>query len=220
MESVVYIDVNGTQWCIGKSPNSTIVTPTPGARWVILPISVEAMYPLDGENTIYSHCAMCGRAVEGVGFVVLEFLESAWGVRIGCCGGNGATVEKANCTIATVATVLAPIIMHGCKTVYNGCIVCNRGKCIDTECTRIIHSGILKTSPVDDLLEHFYRIQLDIISPLVLTGECKFCSKPCNRLCRTCRTASYCNYGCKVRDGHNCVSFTEIWRSAQRIFST
>ncbi len=217
----VHIDSNGGRWCIGKSPNDTIVTPTPGARWVILPLSVESMYPMDREDTgIYSHCAMCGRAVEQDGFIVLEFIDNAWGVRIGCCGGN-KSIGPANGFISTVATILTPIIVHGCKTVYNGCTICNRGgKCIDPECKRIMNSGLLNVSPVDDLLEHFYRIQLDIVSPLVLAEECLLCGKPCNRLCRVCRVAAYCNYGCKVRDGHVCTPFIEIWRSAQRIFST
>jgi len=237
MERVIHIDTNGNQWCIGNSPNTATLPVTADARWVILPISVEPMYPMEIEDDgIYSHCALCGRPiVDQRGLIVLEFVADAWGVRIGCnkCGALIAPAIS-NALICSVSTVLTPIITYGCKKVYNGCIICNRAsRCNASECKKIIESGILTALPVDELLEHFYRVQLDVVSPLVVAETCAYCGKPCNRLCRVCRVVAYCNYGCKIKHGHGaqksistsgnaflCTGFTEIWRNAQRIFFT
>lgn len=222
----IHLDPFGRQWSIGNSTHTASVVPTTDARWVILPLLVEPMYLAEAPEaeTIYSHCAICGTHTTDYGFIVLEFVESAWGVRIGCadCAEDGISAFcKTN--IANVSTILTPIITNGHTTPFLGCIVCDRNwRCNDPRCREIIKSGILKTnSPIDDLLEHFYRIRLDVISPLVLSKECAFCKSPGGRLCRICRLVTYCNYGCKIKSAKcaRCTSFIEIWRSAQRIFS-
>jgi hypothetical protein len=213
----VYIDQKGHQWYIGTTEGT--LTPTPNARWVILPILVEPMYPEESNDLTFSHCALCGQSISDRGCIVLEFVEAAWGVRIGCPGCTGPSGPSGP-LIVFVSGLITPIIEAGCKTVYHGCIVCEKpGKCTNEKCRQIIDSGILTTSPVDDLLEHFYRIRLDVVSPLMSNNGCAHCKSPCDRLCRVCRIAYYCNYGCKMKSGHKCVPFIEMWRVGQRDIS-
>jgi hypothetical protein len=224
MEKIIHMDERGRQWQIGSIDGTFKITKN--ARHVILPLRVKPMYPVgavDKVDLIYSHCAKCGAPVsEEGGTVILEFVENAWGVRIGCekcCGSGAATAAATTVQICNISTILTPIIEAGWSTPFLGCTVCERTVCHDLKCKDIISSGILTTSPIDDMLEHFYRVRLDILSPLICTNCCNFCKSPADRICRTCRIVVYCNYGCKRKDGHlGCTSFIEIWRSAQIIF--
>lgn len=188
---------------------------TSEAKWVILPFIVDAMYPVDNyEQCQYSNCALCGAPIER-GLIVIEFIQRAWGVRIGCIHHTTQRCQMTPVLICNVFDTLNPVIIGGWNTPYRGCAVCDRYNCVDPICKEIIKSGILATTEMDAMFEHFYKIRLDILSPLLLLDKCFFCSKESNRICRVCRCAVYCNYGCKQKDGHKCESFTEMWRSVQ-----
>ncbi len=237
---MIYVDSNGQEWRGGINPAAGgSINSTPAAsgsidstRQVFLPLLIEPMYPVDDDLYIYSHCCQCGQPINGShGYLVLEFVTNAWGVRIGCGGcANimGGTPHYICTPIVSILDIVTPVINAGCSKVYHGCTICERpGKCHDPKCREVAESGILGISPIDDLLEHFYRVKLDVVSVLIQhfpPGEmlnqhhCSHCDAPTDRICRKCRIAPYCNYGCKFKDKHECTSFVEIWRSAQLIF--
>ena len=214
-EKTIFVDGNGHQWQMGLRSVPTLTAVTKGAKWVILPFIVDAMYPVDDSlSEQYSNCALCGTSIER-GLIVIEFIQNAWGVRIGCIHHTMRGCQMSPVLICNVFDILNPIITCGWNTPYKGCTVCDRFNCVDLRCKAIVKSGILAMTDLDSMFEHFYRIRLDILSPLVPNGVCSFCSKETNRICRVCRCAVYCNYGCKQKDGHKCESFVEMWRIVQ-----
>lgn len=207
-EKNIYIDQNGREWVKGGTPSE----PPPSqssSRLVCLPFLVDAMHPvpLNGD-TVYSVCAKCGASLE-TGVVALVFHKNDWGVRIVCRSCSPLKNELASTPhlIPYIASVLRPHIVKAWETVNTACDVCTRPRCEDPECVKV--SALLEQRPA--ALEHFYKVSLDVITPLI-GDACVVCGKKESKLqCKTCRMHVFCGKRCRKTMVRCTESYREIW---------
>lgn len=203
----IFIDEAEREWKIGKPSLGNQIDK--GGECVILPFSVDSMYPIDESDLNYSTCCKCGEAIES-GLVCLFFIDRTWGVRI-CCDVHTKLnpIRRCKVQIVYIFDILKSIINKGCQTVYNGCSVCSRENCKDFQCKRILELEILEK---DTLLDHFFNIKLDVLSPLV-EPICETCKRlNAKKFCNRCKLYAFCGTKCKKE--HTCNDeFYCIWRS-------
>lgn len=186
---------------------------------VIFPVSIEAMYTKD--NYTYCLCIKCFKLVER-GFVALLFQNAHWGVRIACteCYKRPPDSRVMACQylLLELQAKIAPALYQGISIFDSRCFVCSKKRCKNTECKLILENNILYENEEQLLLEHFYRIQLNLHTVLLPPASylCSYCHmRQGTRSCATCKMYIYCSKGCKKkasREDHPCQPFWEIWR--------
>jgi len=206
----LFIDKRDNEWKIGKCPISGMKSKDSEIHF-ILPFLVDAMYPSDYSELIYSNCCKCGDSIEK-GLIVITFEnESAWGIRICCQDHYKDEIFSCDIPIISVLDILEPIISKGCETEYIGCVVCDRPKCKEIECVKILKMNILEK---DTLFDHFYKIRLNVYSPFVepICGYCKRINV--KKKCKECKLYVFCDSRCRNKHKHRCSKqFYDIWRS-------
>ena len=206
--NLVFVDKQNCEWKIGKSPIDYVEPEK--IKLFILPFMVDAMYPEDCSEYIYSHCAKCGKSLES-GLITLGFQnESAFGVRISCESHLEGETFRIPLLITNVFEILKPIIDKGCIKEYDKCRVCEGSvKCRDPGCILF-----MKKYQEYTLFDHFYDIHLNVFAPFG-NGICHYCSREnVKKFCQTCKLYMFCNKKCREKSGHVCKSaFYEIWRS-------
>jgi len=210
MDKIVYIDPSGREWIKGGTPD---IVPTEVGNLIVLPFFADAMHPepLINDDYIFSTCVKCGKSLErGLVSLLFDDLGVGWGVRITCC----VQVEHARNTpipITHITSILEPIILKAWKEINYQCVVCTRSRCNDPRCLKMLENGMIRRRPV---LDHFYNVKLNVVSPLVAT-ECVHCGVPdCKKMCRVCRIVCFCSYKCKKLSRHveGCTNhFYAIW---------
>ena len=201
----IYIDQTGREWLVGSIEKPALV---------ILPVHAKPMYPSfitdPSADFIYCQCAKCNMPIQDeVGLVGVEFCSSSWGIRIVCTKhSERASSAATNVPIFDIVNVLEPVIQEAFLMDEQKCEVCDGPVgCNDPDCLEIKKQGLLYKGENDELMAHFYRVNLDLISPLLT--QCHTCSrfirkKKKRRLCETCRFV-FCSNKCKRNSNHNCV---------------
>lgn len=202
----VFIDKNDCEWKIGKSPIDKIDVDNE-LICVALPFLVSAMYPEDLKESIYSHCCKCGKSLKK-GLIYIVFKNDEWGIRIGCKITNQKYLKFLQ-PITDVIDLLKPIIDKGCKTEFDGCMICyNPSKCTHPTCLYLLDK-IEKPTIVD----HFYAIRLNVFKPLV-EHICNTCHRSkVTKYCESCKLVMFCDSKCREKSNHICeFEFYEIWK--------
>lgn len=224
--NLIFVDNQNCEWKVGKSPVPKAPEIFP-LKTFILPFCVDAMYPEDYSEFIYSHCCKCGESLErGLIAIVFKQDESEFGVRIVCeeHWGEGAEgplpKEKSfgenpgpkapGFPITSVFDILKPIIDKGCSTINDKCPVCEGpSKCAHPTCI-YLKDKLEK----DTLFDHFYNIKLNVISPFV-EPICHYCKRlNAKKSCKSCKLYMFCSSKCREKSDHKCQNeFYDIWRS-------
>lgn len=177
---------------------------------IYLPISIAS----DENVNIYSSCVICDNNII-MGVLCLEFCNMSWGVRIACSKCINCTSTLLYCKkIVNVFALLEPIIREGVKTNHRGCLVCEKRNCKDDACKQT--QSILYVNETEMVIEHFYRIGLDVLSPFIRDEPCVVCSIYVGNKynCHKCKMRGYCGKGCKKKDtDHVCLicDFRDVW---------
>jgi hypothetical protein len=150
------------------------------------------------------------------GFLSLLFTENdEWGLRMCCldCYFPENYLES-NDMILNAQEPLKEVIEYGLSHGNRICLVCEQRNCKDKECLKA--KDILYTGSVNFLMEHFYQIRLNVITPVVknLVTLCHACQLWESTIsCSVCKIRLYCSKSCKKKDKHSCVAFWDMWRS-------
>lgn len=170
---------------------------------VIFPITIEAMYTED--NYVFCFCIKCSTLIES-GFVALLLQEEQWGIRIACtdCYTRSPDTRIVPCKylILELQVKIAPALYQGINTFDSRCFVCSKKRCKNTECKKILDTHLLYENDEQLLLEHFYRIKLNLHSVLLPPTSylCSYCHiRQGTRSCATCKMYMYCSKGCKKK---------------------
>lgn len=199
------------EWCIG-----TVKQPLVLKKLIILPIHAHPMYPrviLDpSTDYIYCVCAKCDQPIsEELGLVALEFSAVSWGVRIVCTSHATVNVSRMlGMPIINVGPTLQPVIENAFLRDLRNCVVCDRPNCTDDTCQEVRDRGILYKSRIDELMVHFYRTKLDVLSPLL--AYCDTCGIEAEErkfVCDTCKLV-FCSKACRRRR-HKCVPVEDLY---------
>jgi hypothetical protein len=188
---------------------------------VHLPISIIG----DKNVNIYNYCVMCAKEIgEEHGIICLEFCEMYWGVRIMCfdcyCyNDKKKEEEEVYCTnkkITNIFGLLQPIINECAKINYRGCLVCEKRNCKDDICKKT--ELMLYKNETEIILEHFYRLELDVLSVFVKDEPCAICQVYVGKkyFCAKCKLRGYCGKTCKKKDvNHVCIitEYKAIWHN-------
>lgn len=208
-EEILYFDPNRKEWKVGDcGVNIKIKKGT--AICISLPFMIDSMYPTDKSDLFYATCCKCGKSLSK-GQLCIEFDDLKWGIRIRC-NPKKIRLISTNILIVNVHHLVASIIERGWQTPSNDCNVCSRPKCKDEDCKKIIKDGMLNITATEELLEFFYKIRLNVLSPLV-DYKCIYCSKKSNHVCTKCKSVVICDR-CKKKkkEGHECKEFENMWR--------
>lgn len=231
--NLIFVDNQNCEWKVGKSPVPLAPEIFP-LKTFILPFCVDAMYPEDYSEFIYSHCCKCGESLErGLIAIVFKQDESEFGVRI-VCGKLGAKGPEfsppSKCPrensgpeapsfpqsfpspfpITSVFDILKPIIDKGCSTINDKCPVCEG----PSKCTHPTCLYLKDKLEKDTLFDHFYNIKLNVISPFV-EPICHYCKRSnAKKSCKSCKLYMFCGSKCREKSDHKCQNeFYDIWRS-------
>jgi len=213
-ENVFLLDSSGREWCQGSLSGSPIVF----KKIIILPIFATPMYPttiLDpSADYIYAICAKCNQIIpESGGLVALEVCATQWGIRIVCAKHcDYYYLSKTDIPIVNIASILTPIIEEACTRNIKACVVCDASNCTNEMCIQIKERGLLYQNRIEELVARFYRIKLDLVSPLLNTCEkCKERIDDKKWTCDMCRVV-FCSKGCKKRaKKHNCMPIEDVF---------
>jgi hypothetical protein len=209
-EQTLLVDSDGREWQTG-----TVQRPILVEKLIIVPIVVQPMHPsviLDpADDYIYCVCAKCNEPVpEATGYLCLYFSAVRWGVRIVCHAHYKKKTPDVPCAfpIIHVGSVLQPIIDEACLRNLSDCVVCDKPACDDETCHLVKERGLLYRNRIDELMAQFYRVKLDIISPLVNT--CKVCGDTAEVACKRCKFV-FCSDVCLKRKWHKCVRIEKLY---------
>lgn len=209
-EQSVYVDVYDREWTVGTVQEPIVVN-----RLIVLPVYAYPMYPkciLDPvEDYIYSVCAKCHRPIQDdAGLLALHFSATKWGVRIVCMSHENVRVGRMCAVpIIMVQSLLKPIIEEAFIRDLHNCVVCDRPNCTDETCQEVQDRGILFQNRIDELMAHFFRSRLNLISPLL--NRCETCGREDAKvICETCGLV-FCSKLCKKRKKHKCVPFQMMY---------
>ena len=210
-KEILYFDSDSREWKIGNIGTSISVSNDNRRRLVSLPFTIDAMYPTeikdDRVDFIYSNCCKCGKSLTS-GQLCMEFDQMRWGIRIKC---QSSELIRTNILIVNVHQLLAPIIERGWKTPTNKCRVCDRPKCKESDCIKIMENGLLNMTETEEVLEFFYKIKLNVLVPLV-DNHCIFCQRKTFRCCKICKAVAICKR-CKGKKNQKvCIPFELMWR--------
>lgn len=210
------------EWKLGSPPQDAekdVVGKDDNVTMVIFPITIQSMYTQD--NYTYCTCIKCKTFTER-GFVTLIFKDDHWGIRVVCtaCHTPASPQQVVECRflILELQNKLAPLLKLALDTHDSRCLVCEKKRCKNPECKEILETHVLYENDEQLLLEHFYRIRLNLHTALLPPHSflCFYCGrKQGTRSCATCKMYIYCSKGCKKkasREGHPCNPFWEVWR--------
>lgn len=212
-EQTLFLDSQGREWQVG-----TVQEPIVVEKLIMLSILVEPMYPsvvLDPtEDYIYCMCAKCGQPIqEEYGLLTLYFSAVSWGVRIVCTVHCNELITR-HCAhpIINVGRILQPIVEEACVKKLPNCVVCDRVDCMDETCMAVKERGILYRNRIDELMAHFYRVRLNVISPLL--GACDACGDQVQQatvICKRCKGV-FCSRAClKQKRRHVCRRVEKLY---------
>ncbi len=175
------------------------------------------MYPITETISIYCSCIKCSHNID-IGIVCIEFQKLSWGIRLIClkCYNGDKSIPILECNnklIVNVASMISHQLNFGCSIGSKYCLVCDKPHCSDIECKNSLDK--LYKNDTEILLDHFYRIKLDILHLFAKDDICSYCNKYIgNMFCNTCKLRTYCSKKCKKMDlKHNCKEYWEIWRN-------
>lgn len=215
------------QWhCVSNHPNPPYAIPhvsRPFTNLVMLPYHVVTWWLLGYKDPVedfyYCCCAQCNEFTNQPAQLCLDVALDYWAVRIVCISCYPQLLQKTSLceNILVVKSLLRNTMTHAYQIQDRKCLICSKDDCLDEECVQV--REYIQRSDVEDLMELFYRHQIDVVSHL----RYKMCHKPgCmgskNRMipCETCRRVCYCREKCKRDDRsnhrHACVPFYEVWR--------
>lgn len=211
-EQSVYIDAYHREWTVGSVQEPIVVN-----RLIVLPIYAKPMYPtciLDpAEDYLYSVCAKCEQPIrDEAGLVAVQFSAIKWGIRIVCMAHEAVRVGRMCAVpIILVQPILKPIIEEAFIRDLCNCVVCDRPNCTDETCQEVQDRGILFKNRIDELMTHFFRSRLDIVSPLL--NRCETCGELIDSekiICRECGLV-FCCRECKKRKKHKCNALQMLY---------
>lgn len=211
----------------GSTPPDKIEFDPPRGNLIYLPYHVTPMWPstLDRVATDlhYCVCVVCGTFTEQLAQVVLDVdgRDNSWAVRVRCwaCYPDLLYYTSYCESILTVREKLEPILATACRKRDDTCEICEKeGGCDDPQqCDKT--RQLIERSETEDLLEYFYRTQVDIVSPLRMKMcHRQSCDHARQRMvnCQRCHRVCYCSEQCKRvdKDVHHpvCIIFYEVWR--------
>jgi hypothetical protein len=182
--------------------------------YIVFPFMFDSMYPspiLSNDDYIYCSCVKCGRFIKE-GVLCIRFYNGTFGVRLSCCDSKG-NIKIEDPLIVYVHEMIFPLIESGCESIQNQCMVCDKLKCKNKDCEEILKGKLLYKNETEELMEHFYKIKLDLLSLFVKDQPCFICqNKQTTKVCNTCKSFVYCSKKCKKK-GHTCKPFEEMWRT-------
>lgn len=213
----------------GATPPDPIEFDKVRGHLIYLPYHVRPMWPeplqCPATDLHYCVCVQCGTFTQELVQVVLE-MDQSWAVRVRCwkCYPPLLMYTSFCESILTVRERVEPILLAACRRRDDTCEICEKqGGCDNPEQCQLTRTLIGRTE-TEDLLEYFYRIELDIVSVL----RFKVCHRQsCDVLrtrmvnCSTCHRVCYCSEQCKKMDKpvHRdvCIPYKEIWRSCMMV---
>ncbi len=206
--NLIFVDKQNCEWKVGRGDPEP-KTPNTSLKMFILPFCVNAMYPEDYSEFIYSHCCKCGKSLEkGLITIVFKHDESEFGIRIVC--EEEAPSVPISLPIIYIFEILKPIIDKGCCIINDKCPVCEG----PSKCTHPTCLYLKDKLEKDTLFDHFYNIKLNVITPLA-ENVCHYCGKQnVKKSCKSCKLYMFCNSKCREKSDHQCKNeFYDIWRS-------
>ena len=221
-------DKQGRLWFRGGSPPYVIADSKRENGFLVpLPFHDVPMWlenePQTSEDCYYCVCVQCNQMTNQLCQIVLDFYPDSWCVRIICirCRPDLLSHTSYHGFLLNVRDLVEPMIANACKRRDETCEICEKqGGCDNAEECATTRQLIGRTE-VEDLMEYFYRIQLDVVSVLRFKvchrADCSNAQVP-DRLvsCKVCRRVAYCSERCKRLDQawHEtfCEEFYEIWR--------
>lgn len=213
------MDDNNVEWTFGYPKVNPKVNQHHLKDSVIiwLPISMKSMYPVIQNIDIYCSCIKCNHNID-YGIICIEFQKLSWGIRLickSCLKEQDNIVECNDKLIVNVASMISSKLDYGCSIGSKHCLVCEKPHCIDMDCKNSLDK--LYKNDIEILLEHFYRIKLDILHVFVKDNLCNYCKEYIgsnNICCNKCKLRIYCSKKCKKLDSkHTCKDYYEIWRN-------
>jgi hypothetical protein len=203
---MLFFDSDGNEWVPG-TPGISVAPKKPKVH--ILPIESESMYmPSDPQKDLtLSTCIECGAPIPG-GFISIALFDSLFEICLTgrCCLRPFSFVYYSIATepLITSRASIHDRLLSGILQEYPGCPVCDRKNCSDPNCQEIIEQGILEPSDNEKITGHFYRIKLDLLSPIEAKCACK--GQGIQTRCKICKI-SFCRGRCKRR--HQCEGGVE-----------
>lgn len=208
-EETIFLDSCNREWIMGPPPAGPLISET----IIILPVLIRSMIPrhiLDpSSDYIYSVCIICGKTVGVTGLVCISLCEVKWGVRIACTIHGPEHVFPTQMLITHVQSLLSPTIDRACGISNTVCAVCEHPQCNNEQCKTA--ESLLYPSRVDELLGQFYRLKLDLISPIV--DLCVVCQGQVGSKkwpCQVCKMV-FCCKRCKRKGDHVCVPVENVF---------
>jgi hypothetical protein len=226
-KNLIYIDNNNIKWNIGSCNIDNIIKidniPT-NTTIIWLPILIQSMNPEIKTDPmvdyIYCTCIQCNSFIEN-GIVCIEFtneLPLNWGIRLLCVDCFPETFDEIvfDCQtklVVEIPNMLAPKLVNACETYSKKCIVCDKPYCDSGEC--LDAKLLLYNNDIDIILDHFYKINVEILSPFREDNVCDFCNDIKGiKYCNICKLRIYCSSKCKKNDKkHLCKSYCNVWRN-------
>lgn len=205
---MLYLDPSGRSWMNGH-PSEKL-----SPLYIPLPFYAESMYPRDIQDPsldyVYCTCVKCSSFIPG-GFVALEVSPKRWGISLlcqECCGTPhwGRDPWKLDFPVLQVIDRLEKNMQEAYVSYRAACAVCEKFHCRDPACKEA--EPLLFKHPSDALISCFYRIRLDVFSPLLDKCQKEGCLRDWRKRCRHCRLVF-----CSKRDmeGHVCVAIENLW---------
>jgi hypothetical protein len=215
--NVLYVDNHGIEWKFGHLDKEKPPVEGKNTIFVWFPIKIKAMHPTIITDPlldyIYCSCVKCHSLIKS-GILCLEFgQKSNYGLCLLCTTCCRCPLYiKTSLLIIELFDRISQILIGGCNTYSNQCIVCDKSKCKSLDCKTIIPQ--LYNNNTEIMLEHFYKIKLNVLS-LFTQDYCSWCNmKESFIMCNTCKLRFYCGKKCKKLDkNHACIPYYDMWRN-------